>query len=478
MRGEKYKMKNNKLAISLILLVITVIVMIILTGAIILTLSNVGIITKAENVVDETNLEEVQTIASLIWSEAFVDPDIDQTSKALEAAVIEGLQKEGIDTTQYIIIVNDEGVRVHQSEAIEKWKENIIEIVDGVPIPKGFVASKADGENTKNGGLVIYEGTGEVTNYNVEKAKRTRNQYVWVPVENFSKFKRGAYNNKEWPNILGKAMGFWEVVLNETTNMPLATQDTRYMTSTTLKEVQEMYKSVKEYKGFYIARYETGIDRQRNATYTNTLETKIYSMMGKIPYTHVPWAKNDKMDEDTGGAVEVARKMYPATNTKCGVVSTLIYGVQWDTTLAWWLQVNAKDEKGNVITSVKDSMSYGNHRNNTIVLEDLNDGAKYAVGGVVLGSYQTAKNVTKESGTAWALTTGALKTAKVNNIYDLAGNMRELIMAGYSSVGRVARGSDYSNTSNVASVTNMYGFPHANYSAEELGFRLALYIKI
>jgi len=55
-------MRNSKQAISLILLVITVIVMIILVGAIILTLNNVGIIPQAENAVDETNLEEVQAM--------------------------------------------------------------------------------------------------------------------------------------------------------------------------------------------------------------------------------------------------------------------------------------------------------------------------------------------------------------------------------------------------------------------------------
>ncbi len=52
-----------------------------------------------------------------------------------------------------------------------------------VPVPKGFVGSKADGENTVSGGFVIYEGTESVTDNNVDKAKTDRNQFVWVPVK-------------------------------------------------------------------------------------------------------------------------------------------------------------------------------------------------------------------------------------------------------------------------------------------------------
>ena len=61
--------------------------------------------------------------------------------------------------------------------------------------------------------------------------------------------------------------------------MPHAKQDMTYMTATTLAEVQAMYESVKEYKGFYIARYEAGIDKQRTSD-NGVLESKVYSMMG------------------------------------------------------------------------------------------------------------------------------------------------------------------------------------------------------
>ncbi len=483
---------QNKKAVSLIVLVITIIVMIILAGTIILSLNNSGIIEKAQSAVDETNLKEVQTLASLKWAEAFVDGNT--TQEQLEEEVLKRLNDEKLDLTPYEITVTDKGVKValkggntNTPTIPETWKSNVVNIVDTVPIPKGFVASSATGENTKNGGLVIYEGTIPVTDANVEDAKRTRNQYVWVPVEDFSKFVRQNFGESyKISNTLGTTGTVWEVVLDTATNMPLPSQDSEYMTTTTLAEVQEMYESVKEYKGFYIARYEAGIDTQRTgkgnvADLPGIKEgTTVYSVMGKIPYTHIPWTWNDSMNKDTKGAVEVARSMYPATNANYGVVSTLIYGVQWDRTLAWWLEVKAKNGKGNEVTSVTDSTAYGNYYNHVIAAGDLNDGAKYAVDNSsthILGSFQTAtSSSTKASGTCWALSTGALKVASVNNICDMAGNMYEWTMEGHNYCYRVLHGSSYGNDGSTSPISaHVYFTP--DDAKESLGFRPTLYIK-
>ncbi|MBQ8042655.1 MAG: SUMF1/EgtB/PvdO family nonheme iron enzyme, partial [Clostridia bacterium] len=249
---------------------------------------------------------------------------------------------------------------------------------------------------------------------------------------------------------------------------------------------QAMYESVKEYKGFYIARYEAGIDTQRTAQGNVTdlpgikEGTTVYSVMGKIPYTYIPWTWNDSMSEDTNGAVEVARKMYPKTNTNYGVVSTLTYGVQWDRTLAWWLEVGAKDGKENVVTSVTDSASYGNYSNHVIAAGDLNEGAKYAAydsDNYKLNSYQTATtSSTKASGTRWALSTGALKVANVNNIYDMAGNMWEWTMEGYSTYYRTLRGGGFVVGGSSSPVSNRVS-NYPNYASSSYSFRSSLYIK-
>ncbi len=381
---------------------------------------------------------------------------------------LKGVEYRG--TTYYGI--QTESINI-ENDVPEKWAGNVKAIVDGVPIPKGFVASQAIGENTKVGGLVIYEGTEAVTDVNVESARRNRNQYVWIPIksEEFNtKFKRNNFGLKQTiSNTLGTE--YWEVEL-DSSNMPKTTQDLNYITNTTLSEVLDMYASVKEYEGFYIARYEAGIDNQRTLNTVGTLETNVYSTMGKIPYTYIPWTKNNKMNEDTGGAVQVARSFYPSNNTNYGVVSTLTYSVQWDAILQWWLDTKA-------VESVTESNSYGNYISHQIAYDDLNSGAKYTVyANSVPESYHEVSSTTvKDSETAWLLTTGALKAAKVNNIYDMAGNIFEYTMEGNSTNNRPWRGGYANNTGGARPVAQSYSGSYTNYYSSTLGFRVALYIK-
>ncbi|MBP3597233.1 MAG: hypothetical protein J6J60_07560, partial [Clostridia bacterium] len=74
----------------------------------------------------------------------------------------------------------------------EKWdltKVNIVYDTNNVPVPvpKGYVASGADGEHTVNTGFVIYQGDGEVNNDNAWDESVSRNQWVWVPVYDSSR---------------------------------------------------------------------------------------------------------------------------------------------------------------------------------------------------------------------------------------------------------------------------------------------------
>lgn len=112
--------------------------------------------------------------------------------------------KEGVDwniseelTTPWAVTVGN--VRYETTgttQAIELpdgWNINAIQsaypnnnAAQKAPIPKGFVVSEATNENTIEGGLVIYEGTTPVNDDNVEKAMISRNQYVWIPVNNIN----------------------------------------------------------------------------------------------------------------------------------------------------------------------------------------------------------------------------------------------------------------------------------------------------
>ena len=72
---------------------------------------------------------------------------------------------------------------------------------DKVPVPNGYVGSKATGENEIHTGYVIYEGEEEVNDANVEEAQKTRNQYVWIPVPDASTMYGTDANGKKWGKL-------------------------------------------------------------------------------------------------------------------------------------------------------------------------------------------------------------------------------------------------------------------------------------
>jgi len=104
-------MKRNKSGISLIVLVITIIVMIILAGAIIISLSNSGIIGRAEEAVDVTNIKQIQQIAALAWSEAYIDK-LEGKTVDMKSRVEKALEQNNVKPDNYVINVTDNGVEV------------------------------------------------------------------------------------------------------------------------------------------------------------------------------------------------------------------------------------------------------------------------------------------------------------------------------------------------------------------------------
>ena len=96
-----------KKGISLIVLVITIIVMIILASSVVISLSNTGIISKADQSIDMVNDKQVQDLASLIWADAYMEGLRDEY---LANEVISKLNEQGINDTNWDIIVSNKGV--------------------------------------------------------------------------------------------------------------------------------------------------------------------------------------------------------------------------------------------------------------------------------------------------------------------------------------------------------------------------------
>ena len=71
----------KKQGISLIVLVITIIVMIILAGTALMTLSDTGIIGAANDTVNKSNKIEVTEFANLVWVEEYMSGKRDKNLK-------------------------------------------------------------------------------------------------------------------------------------------------------------------------------------------------------------------------------------------------------------------------------------------------------------------------------------------------------------------------------------------------------------
>ena len=340
------------------------------------------------------------------------------------------------ETSQNIFYV--EGIRVDEdwfytdytSEDVDEVSVNL-RYIEGVKIPDGFYYVGG----TKEEGIVIsdnIEDLGKGTSHEVAQNLKG-NQFVWVPVskDNFdTKFIR-----KE-----GYAEGSLQSYLSDCGEANETGINDKFQESaTTQQEAKEMYASVKRNGGFYIGRYESGKDNSGN----------VVVKKGVTVYNNVSWSKNNTMNEEneiTGteenpdGAIELARN-FDTVNNYADVTSTLCYGVQWDAILTW-IELEYKG-------AVQDSTGKGNYN------EEAN-------------SNSWKGNVTL---------TGASEDYKLNNIYDLAGNVYEWTMESYDNVGRIRRGGSYNAIGNTYPVSNRDS-RDLSFNLKTDGFRIALYLDL
>ena len=288
-------------------------------------------------------------------------------------------------------------------------------------IPEGFAVGRTYGINNIENGLVITDKIDE--NHN-----STGNEFVWVPVENFNEFTRehfGTEGQKWWTGTF--------------VTDGLSANNMYELTSNGIKdntEVEKMYKSVNDYGGFYVGRYEAGT----TASSGTGIRGEVVSKKGANIYNSIGFADTDDMTDETGGAVEVARSMY--TDKKGdSVTSTLIYGVQWDAIMRWMQEVpNLTGGK-----YIQDSTGMGWYSNNT-------NGNPNQTG----IDLDEGKN-------------------KVKNIYDLAGNIIEWTMESFDTNNRVYRGGSCGNSgSSYPASSRHYSYP--SYNGFRIGFRVALYL--
>lgn len=192
---------------------------------------------------------------------------------------------------------------------------------------------------------------------------------------------------------------------------------------------QKMLKSVFVNGGFYVGRYETGIeDAPRNSAITQAPVIKQHA----YPYNMVTCSQ----------AQGLANSMQSGEYT-----SSLMFGVQWDLILKY-LEAKAV-EKGTDLAVIqseldKDSTNWGNYKDN--LWNITNQNSKYSLGNG--GKWnERAYGYKTDNSKSIILSTGASSIFCKQGIYDFAGNVWEYLLAYYKSTHVVSdSGGGFSNS--------------------------------
>ena len=132
------------------------------------------------------------------------------------------------------------------------------------------------------------------------------------------------------------------------------------------------------------------------------------------------------------------------TNVETG----MIWGNQWDRTLMWLIETGSKTKE----QIADDSTSWGNYYNATF--EYVNSSGSTA---------------TKNENSSARIPTGSAEYTKANNIYDLAGNVRDWTMEADSTGHRVYRGGNCNNYgSSYPADSRYYNYPTDGSSPRRL----------
>lgn len=296
-------------------------------------------------------------------------------------------------------------------------------------------------DTPNNDDITAYTTTPTQEEINIFNLQKTRNQYVWIPVDDPSRI----YGVDSKGKILGKIYDYFSSTERTAQNwtetngiMNLIRQmdyrdtsvfqidsgydmdscsdlntsglgETRY--EMLAKELEQNYyeviESIKKYGGFYIGRYETGglngtaVVRKMN---TNINKADWYTMY---------------------------KKCLTLKGANTNVKTSMIFGCLWDETLEWLEKSGAIISDGTALTyqSMSNSTKWGNYYSTTF---------NY------IRAYATLPLETeiKEKYKSTIIPSGSAEYTKANNIYDMAGNVLEWTTE-TSSNYRICRGGYY-----------------------------------
>ena len=311
-------------------------------------------------------------------------------------------------------------------------------------------------ENDANKGIVIKDKNG--------------NEWVWVEVPKTTVFEdltidtAKEFTEQNYTDIKNKLIAYATVYREGASGQRRYWTDEWYEGCGLTKEeytktYQKVLKSIYTYGGFWIGRYEAGIEgsiddvnkaRTSHSTITVGTSPKAISQKDAIPYNYVYCSE----------AQALAKKMTPDSN----YVSSLMFGIQWDL-VCKFLEVKG----GLAIAEVNsNSSNWGNYNDveRTITSEKAKQQA--VLPWTVITGKKPASSV--------LLSTGASDETNKMNIYDFAGNEWEWTFENTSD-------SDNPCAFRGGSYLYIGGYPAAHRwasyttdSGASIGFRPTLYV--
>ena len=366
---EENDMKNNK-GITLVALVGTIVVLLILAGVSInLVLGNNGIIAKAQEAKTksaEASENDLKGMNSLI----------EQMESTLNGSGNGG--KTEPETVPYL---PSDDFHYDTSTSVDT-------------------------------GLVIKDASG--------------NEYVWVVVPRttavykITGLGKTAFTDADYTSIEKDLKDYTSTYVTEegySDTWYADDQNEGWLSETEYKTLKNsMLKSVYENGGFYVGRYEAGIE----TTGTNRTSVGPTNSDGKYTIEGMPTPVT-KADAYPYTYVTRTQAQNLASNVNSGTkTSSLMFGVQWDLVLAFMSKDTAKITSTDVLT--KNSTTIGNYYNNLWTIKNAN--AQYSTNN--RSTFTACPNpFKKESSSDKLLTTGADSSFSVQNIYDMAGNVWE-----------------------------------------------------